>query len=116
MGEAEPMGAEVRHLGGVREAVLHALCIVVAEFLGDVAGAEIRRVSDDGIGLGPLGEEGVGAEDVFVEVVEREWVFEDEEAFDVRSLAASRTSCSLASMRVTLASSTAKGWMSMPKN
>jgi hypothetical protein len=35
------------------------------------------------MGLGPFGEEGVGAEDVFVEVVERERFFKNEQAIAV---------------------------------
>ena len=46
--------------------------------LGEIAGAKIGRVADDGISLGPGGEEGVGAEDILVEVIERQIAFEFE--------------------------------------
>jgi hypothetical protein len=78
------VGVEVCHFRNVGESFLHAAGRVVAEFLGDVAGAQIRRVSDDGVGLWPIREEGIGAEDIFVEVVERERVFEGEDEFICR--------------------------------
>ena len=78
MREAEPVDAEVGHLGHVRECGMDLPRVFVAVLLGEIAGAEERRVADDGVGLGPGGEEGVGAEDVGVEVVERQVALEFE--------------------------------------
>src|ERR1035437_9820947 len=58
MREAEPMDAEVGHLRHVRERGIDLSRIFVAVFFGKVAGAEIWRVADDGVGIGPGGEEG----------------------------------------------------------
>src|ERR1019366_509030 len=45
---------------------------------GDTASVEEWRVADNGIGFGPGGEEGVGAEDIVVQVVERQVTLEFE--------------------------------------
>ena len=68
------MGAEVRHLRDAGEAGVELVRIVIAVLLREEARAEIRRVSDDGIRFRPLREEGVSAENVLVEIGERERV------------------------------------------
>ena len=43
--------------------------------------SEIRRIADDDVGARPFGEERVGADDVFVEVVEWQRVLMNEKTF-----------------------------------
>src|ERR1035437_5080123 len=78
MREAEPVDAEVGHLRHVRECGIDLPGVFVAVLFGEVAVTKVRRVADDGIGLGPGREEGVGAEDVLVQVVQRQVALEYE--------------------------------------
>ena len=77
--EAEPVGAEVGTPRNSRESSAELFHIRSAVFHRDFARVEIRRVAGDGVGGGPRGEEGVGADDVRVEIVERERLFLDEQ-------------------------------------
>ena len=78
--EAEPVRAEIRHLRHAGEARVEPLRVLVPVLFGEVARAEIRRIADDRVRLRPRRKERVGADDLAVEIVERERFFRQVQA------------------------------------
>src|SRR5437879_13807250 len=75
MSEAEPVNAEVGHFGNFGKCCMNFSRVLITGVFRKEARAEKGRIADDGTSFGPWIEQGVGADDVLVEVVEREVAF-----------------------------------------
>ena len=62
-----------------RERFSQALHVILTVFQINLARIEVRWIADNGISFRPFGEEGVGADDVFVEIIEWQRFFFDEQ-------------------------------------
>lgn len=80
----EPVNAEICAARNARKRSANLLYVRRTVFDRRAARSQVRRITDDRVRFRPFGEERVGADDLLVEVIERERLFEDEQAVGVR--------------------------------
>src|SRR5438105_579139 len=78
MGLAKPVHAEVSATWNGWKRVSHFLYVCWSKLLLHFVFRLEGGIADDGVGFGPGGEESISAENILVEVVEREVAFEFE--------------------------------------